>query len=386
MDHLFIHNEHERQLYEKAKSLATQFRKDAAHNDSEAVFPFEHFKALKEAGYTAFTVPKEYGGEDISLTELVIVQEQLAQGDAATALSVGWHLGVVMDLAMRREWQEDDFSRLCNGIVQDKQLINRIMTEPKTGSPTRGGKPQTTAKKTADGWIINGHKNFSTLSALADWLLVTASIEESDEVGWFLVKRESEGVSVEQTWDTLGMRATRSDDVFMKDVHVPLDANVEVIKKNKDKKPLPPAWLLHIPACYLGIALAARNDVIHFAETYQPNSLDHPIKDVPRVRDKIGEIDLKLLNARYMLYSVARQWDEFPERRFELGAPLAAAKVVALDAATEVVDLAMRIVGGSSLNKSMPFERYYRDVRAGLFNPPTEDSVYNLLAKLAFND
>ncbi|GGH80798.1 alkylation response protein AidB-like acyl-CoA dehydrogenase [Pullulanibacillus pueri] len=386
MDHLFLQTDHERELYAKAKHLADQFRKDAAENDREARFPVAHFQALKEAGYTALTVPESYGGEDISLTEMVIAQEQLAQGDAATALSVGWHLGVVMDLALRREWEESAFSQLCQGIVKEKQLINRIMTEPKTGSPTRGGKPQTTARQTTDGWILNGHKNFSTLSALADWFLVTASIENQEEVGWFLVSREANGVAVEQTWDTMGMRATRSDDVFLKDVTVGSDALVETISRNREKKSLPPAWLLHIPACYLGIALAARHDVIHFAETYQPNSLEHPIKDVPRVRDKIGEIELKLLNARYMLYSVARQWDQLPDKRYELGASLAAAKVVVMNAATEVVDSAMKIVGGSSLNKSLPFERYLRDVRAGLFNPPTEDSVLGMLAKQAFND
>ncbi|GGE39400.1 putative acyl-CoA dehydrogenase YdbM [Pullulanibacillus camelliae] len=386
VEHLFLRHEHERKLYEKAKALAEQFSKDAAENDRTSQFPFGHFEKLKEEGVTSYTVPREFGGEEISVTELVILQEQLGQGDPATALSLGWHLGVVMDLADRRSWAPERFQEFCEGLVKQKQLMNRVMTEPKTGSPTRGGKPQTTAKKLEKGWVLNGKKTFSTLSAFADWFLVTASIEGREEVGWFLVHRKEEGVSVNKTWDTLGMRATRSDDVLFNQVHIGEEALVEIITKEKTEQALPPAWLLHIPACYLGIALAARRDVIQFAETYKPNSLDFAIKDVPRVRDRVGEIEHHLLQARHVLYNVARQWDECPEQRQALGPSLAVAKTVALEAASQVVDIAMRIVGGTSLNRSLPFERYYRDVRAGLFNPPTEDSVLAMLAKQAFNE
>nr|WP_284199906.1 acyl-CoA dehydrogenase family protein [Alicyclobacillus sacchari] len=110
---------------------------------------------------------------------------------------------------------------------------------------------------------------------------------------------------------------------------------------------------------------------MRYAATYQPNSLPHPIADVAHVEQKLGEMELKLLAARTLLYDLAARWDRSdPVDRPRLRAQFGAAKTLATNAANEVVDLAMRVVGGRSLSKSLPLERYYRDVRAGLHNPP----------------
>jgi alkylation response protein AidB-like acyl-CoA dehydrogenase len=155
---------------------------------------------------------------------------------------------------------------------------------------------------------------------------------------------------------------------------------------DKGKRPAPKGWLLHIPACYLGIAIAARNDAISFAKTFQPNSLKTTISEVPHIKQKIGEMDLKLMQARYFMYAIAERWDNEPESRQSLGTELAAVKTVATNIANEVVDIAMRIVGGRGLSKNMPFEQYYRDVRAGLHNPPMDDMVIQMLAGKALRD
>lgn len=114
-------------------------------------------------------------------------------------------------------------------------------------------------------------------------------------------------MEIEETWDTLGMRGTRSDDLILNSVEVPLEALVE--RKQKKERPTAQGWLLHIPACYIGIAISARNKAIEFAKTYQPTSLTHPIKDVPEVRRKVAEIDVKLTTARTLMYSTAEKWD-----------------------------------------------------------------------------
>lgn len=384
MDTLFIRNEEDERLVRLAQGLADEFSEKAKVYDDTREFPFDHYKKLVESGYTRLTVPKEYGGEEISLYQLMLVQETLAQGDQATTLGIGWHLGLLMELGLKREWKETIFQELCRAVIEEGAIINRAATEPQTGSPTRGGKPQTTARRTENGWILNGHKTFTTLAPIANPLIVNASIEGSDEVAGFMIPRDTEGVEIEATWNTLGMRATRSDDLHMINVLLPFDAKVDTIG-GMPKVKLPPGHLLHIPACYLGIALAARRDVIHFAATYQPNSLPHPIKEVPHVQDKIAQIELALLQARTMLYHVAEVWDLSPEKRPEMGPILMAAKTTATNAAISVTDLAMRIVGGQSLFESLPFERYYRDVRAGLHNPPSDDITMRVLASKAFN-
>ncbi|HET7627242.1 MAG TPA: acyl-CoA dehydrogenase family protein [Bacillales bacterium] len=379
----FAVTERQKDLVKRAEVLAKRFSDRSAEIDREAKFPFKNFDDLKDAGFLKLTVPKRCGGEEITLYEMLLVLETLGKGDASTALSLGWHLGILMDLALRREWEKLQFERLCREVVENHALINRAATEPATGSPTRGGKPTTTAEKRGETWVLNGRKTFTTMAPGLDYAIVTASVGGSDEVGGFLVPLDAKGVEIEPTWDTLGMKGTRSDDLVMSNVALPLDARVETMEADSGKRS-PMGWLLHIPAAYLGVGEAAKAFAVQFAQTYQPNSLPGPIKEVPHIQQKIGEMELELLKARALLYSVAESWETNAATRDFLQPELAAAKTVATNAAVHVVDLAMRVVGGRSLSRTLPLEQWYRDVRAGIHNPPNDDITYSVLAKHAF--
>ncbi len=378
----FIQNDRQQRLYHIAEQVAGRMKARVKEADEQALFLEENLHDMKELGYVTMTLPKEFGGEGISLYELVLLQEKVATGDGAAALSIGWHLGVVKELGEERPWDATTFDAFAKDLGENKKVVNRLATEPATGSPTRGGIPQTKAIREGSYYILNGRKSFATMASVLDYYLVTAYVEEKDAVGSFLMEKGETGITIEHTWDTLGMRGTGSDDVIFQNVKVPVDALVEL--KSKGNKPK--GWLLHIPACYLGIAIAARNDVLEFAKNYQPNSLDKPIAYVPHVQNKLGEIELELLQARTFMYSIAEKWDKHPNLRDGMGAELAAVKVIATNAASKVVDLAMRIVGGRGLSKHFPFEKYYRDVRAGLHNPPMEDAVISMLANKAIEE
>ncbi|PMC35160.1 acyl-CoA dehydrogenase [Bacillus sp. UMB0899] len=385
LDEQFIKTTNQRKWLLKTDKLSKEFAERADYYDRNGVFPFENFDALKEEGYLHLTIPKEFGGHGVSLYEFLLVQEKIAQGDGATALSLGWHLGLMMHLHVTQKWDKEIYKRVCHEVISTKALINSAATEPNSGSPARGGKPETIAVKENGHWIINGKKIFTSLAPALHYFIVPATIEETGEIGDFLVPRSTTGVVIEETWDTVGMRATRSDDLILTNVHLPENALVE--RKGKKERPSAQGWLLHIPACYIGIALAARNEAVSFAKTYQPTSLPHPIKEVPEVRRKIAEIDIKLTTARTLLYSTANKWDETPqEERGELAYDLAVTKTVVTNTAVEVVDLAMRIVGGQSLYYSNPLQRYYRDVRAGLHNPPSDDITNKIIGDRAFRE
>ncbi|RBP05966.1 acyl-CoA dehydrogenase family protein [Rossellomorea aquimaris] len=380
----YIQNDRQRNLVDLAGELADAFSERGEAYDREDEFPYENFNDLKKKGYGTLSLPKEYGGEEISLYELVMIQERLATGDAATALSIGWHLGGLMELTENRIWDEGVFKELCEEIVANSALINRAASEPATGSPTRGGLPETKAVKTEEGWSLTGRKSFTSMARVLDYSLVSATIGDTEEKGFFLVDHDQEGVSIEETWDTISMKGTGSDDLVLTDVHLPSSALVERDSVNpRGKNDLPKAWLLHIPACYIGVAIAARNYAIQFAKDYSPNSLPGPIKDVPEVQRKIGEIELELFKARQILYSVADKWVREPEKRKDMASELASVKHVVTNSAFHIVDTAMRIVGAKSLFRSNPMQRYYRDVRAGLHNPPMDDMVIGMLANNA---
>ncbi|WP_099157514.1 acyl-CoA dehydrogenase family protein [Virgibacillus ndiopensis] len=372
----FIKNERQQRLFDKADKIANLVKHRVSEAEKNATLPKENLQDLKKADYVTLPLPIEYGGQNISLYELILLQERLAAGDGATALSIGWHMGIVMELSEQQLWSQNKFDMVAGEISKHKKVLNRASTEPATGSPTRGGKPETNAVKDGDFYILNGRKSFTSMASVLDYFIVSAYVEDKEAVGWFLIDKDTPGVDVDHTWDTLGMRGTGSDDLVLKNVKLTEDLLVELAGGPKKPK----GWLLHIPACYLGIAIAARNDAINFAKSYQPNSLDTTISEVPHVKQKIGEMELKLMQARHFMYRIAEKWDENPEERDSLGPELAAVKTVATNTANEVVDLAMRIAGGKGLSKSSNFEQYYRDVRAGLHNPPMDDMVIQMLA------
>src|SRR5690606_2151002 len=193
-----------------------------------------------------------------------------------------------------------------------------------------------------------------------------------------------DGVQVKETRDSISMRGTKSDDLILQDVMVPEAAIVYVEDGTQTK--LPKGWLLQIPAVYIGIASSARDYAIKFASEYKPNTLPGPIKEVPEVRRKVGEMELELFKARELLYSVARKWVEQPEERDRMGSELAAVKHIATNSANKIVDIAMRIVGSRSLSAKNPLQRYLRDVRAGLHNPPSDDMILYNLAKAVLDN
>lgn len=360
------------------EEIAVNFHQRAQYYDENGEFPFENFEQLREIDYPALTVPKKYGGLEISLFELVRLQETIAKYDGSTALSIGWHMGITKHLGETNVWDEIIYESFAKDVLKRGALINNAATEPATGSPTRGGRPETVAKETEDGWIINGRKTFTTLSPVLDYFVVSASIDESEMVGNFLIRRELAGVSIDETWDSIAMKATGSHDLILENVQLEKEDLVQNVSREKRAQ----GWLLHIPACYLGIAKAAQREALQFATSYSPNSMkEGTIADFPSVRERIGKMELFILESSTLLYSIAKEWDESNEQqREEMGYKLGAAKLSVVNHALQVVDLAMRIVGARSLSAKSPLQRYYRDVRAGLHNPPMDDMTLMVLA------
>ncbi|WP_413381159.1 acyl-CoA dehydrogenase family protein [Alkalihalobacillus sp. 1P02AB] len=348
-------------------------------NDEQARFPFENIEKLKEIGYPKYNVAKEDGGYGVSLSEWLQYQMLIAEKDGATSLAIGWHMGLMQQLRDYRKWDSSTYQTLIKEVVEKGALINAAATEAATGSPTRGGKPTTTARKEAGQWIINGRKTFTTMAPVLDYFLVSATIEDEDKVGNFLIPKDTVGLEIEETWNMLAMRATASHDLHLTDVKLDLHRMVEYIERKKVA-----GWLLHIPACYLGIAKAAHRYAIQFAKSYSPNSIQQTISELPNVQAKIGEAELLIRQSEAFLFSVSSKWDQtVKENRDHLQADLGAVKHGVVNQAIQVVDLAMRVVGAQSLKMDSPLQRYYRDVRAGLHNPPMDDMTIQLLAQEA---
>ena len=377
---LFIRTEQQREWVGRLTELGREFAEDAQARDEAGAYPSAQIQQLAASGYTALAVPEDFGGAGAGVHDMVLYQETIARFDENLALSVGWNLGVPGGIFEQRSWSSEMLEFFAKEL-KGGALVNRAVSEAATGSPSRGGKPGTVAVRDGNSYVISGRKSFTTGSPSLTYFLTSAWVEDKGRVGFFLLHRDLDGLSIDETWDVVSMRGTGSHDLVLEQVRVDEGALVEL----PFRKPGGPAfdgWLLHMPAAYLGIAQAARDYAVDFAGKHAPNSIKGPISQLPNVRQLIGEIDLELAQARHVLYSVADAHDD-PARRPHLGHEVPVAKTTVTNAAISIVDKAMRVAGAKSLQRTNPLQRYYRNVRAGLHNPPADDMAVRALADLA---
>ncbi|WP_286927444.1 acyl-CoA dehydrogenase family protein [Lysinibacillus sp. UBA6686] len=378
---IFIRNEREQKLVQYAQNLAKQIEKTAIRYDESGEFPFEHFQILEEAGYFRLTVPKKYGGEEISLYEMLLVQEQLARGDASTALSVGWHLLTFLNVREAKTWPEPVFAELSRKAVEEGSRLNIINSERGKGNISRGSLPGTIAKKVPGGYRITGEKAFASLAPILKQFTIIAYVEEENLTAEFLITK-NEQVEIVETWDAMGMRATGSHDIIFHDTFVPEEALLYRHRPNEVNRFLADGrvYSLEIPAVYLGVAGAARDYAIEFAKNTYSYSLENTIAHASHVQQKIGEIEVLYQTARRTLYSIAAQVEQNPALKEQLSESVSIAKYVICNNAIDIVTKAMQVVGGRSLSKENKIQRLFRDVQCSRFNPPADDVVITQLA------
>lgn len=379
-------NERQERFMDLAARLAEVIGAQADKYDREGTFPFDSYEALRDQGYLALPVPEQFGGKGASPVETMLAQEQIAKGSGSIGLGTTMHFTIIGGLAANRAWPDSLLSEFFEAVVTQGALINSAASEPDLGSPSRGGMFKTTATREEGGWRINGRKTWTTLSPGLTYAIVLLTIEEGDERrrGQFLVPMDTPGVQIEETWDNLSMRSSGSNDVVFD--------NVLVSEKYQlpEPKGMPGqannTWNLLGSAVYLGIAQAARDYAVNFARNRVPSGLGRPIAELQTVQHRVAQMELLLLQARTLLYSTAELWEDQPDLRGDMGWRLAAAKYTVTNNAIAVTDQALRVVGSAGLQRSLPLERYFRDVRAGLGNPPMDDVALTTIGKHALGE
>jgi alkylation response protein AidB-like acyl-CoA dehydrogenase len=207
--------------------------------------------------------------------------------------------------------------------------------------------------------------------------------EELPRRGNVLIRASDPGVRIVETWDTLGMRATASHDVMVEDVRLPADT---LILADASQDPiLTGGWsLFPSMGVWQGIAGAARDAAITYARERTPNGMSAPIAELPTIQNRVAQMELLYWQAGTVLAATAERWQAAcPEQRAVMDGEMAGTKHVVTNNAVQVTDLAMRVVGAAAMSRSMPLERYHRDVRAGLGQPPMDDVALTIIGKRA---
>ncbi|HEY2663339.1 MAG TPA: acyl-CoA dehydrogenase family protein [Candidatus Binataceae bacterium] len=370
-----------------AAELAADFAARAAEHDRNNTFPVENVDRMKHAGYTALLIPSRLGGLGGNLLDFILCQEQLAQGDGATAIAINMHLfpfgAMVQQASLSPETE-----LFLGHIARDRKIIGGGISEPETGG--NWGFFTTRACRDGDTYVLNGRKSFTSLSPVIDYFMVMATIADSapPSSATFLVPRGTPGAEIIENWDTMAMRATASHDLLIKDVRVPLMAKSE-------ERPVGPvdseaialfAWFsLSVAAVYTGIAMAALKFTREFTSRHRPVTLPRPIKYLPAIQFAIGDAEALLAQSRALYLSVAHDYlaDRGSFDGEEGLARVVMPKYVATNNAIKILDACMEAVGAHGIMRKFPLERCYRDVRAGVNHPLSNARARELLGKVA---
>lgn len=356
----------------------------AEASDREANFPAAGIAAVHAAGLLTATVARRYGGPGAGLADTVAILAALGKGDPSVALITAMTLFAHALQGLRPDWPGEVYASVVAESGTRPVLINALRVEPELGTPARGGLPATIARRTREGWAVTGRKTFSTGADGLTWMLVWSRTDDDQpRVGAFLVRSDAPGIAIERTWDHLGLRASRSDDVIFDGAPAHGHTGLEAPRAGFSGIPEFAAWnSLGLAAIYLGVAGAARDWLIKFLNERAPASLGAPLATLPRFQAAVGEIDALLGAAGDLIAALARRFDEGDETAI---ARSSAAKLIASRAAIDSVAQAVALVGNNGLTRKNPLERHYRDVLCSRVHSPQDDTIVANLGKAALS-
>ncbi|SOE12650.1 Acyl-CoA dehydrogenase [Streptomyces sp. 2323.1] len=366
-----------------AEELATAFRERAAEYDRKAEFPHRNIDELRDAGYLALTVPQELGGLGGTLGDMALAQERLATGCASTALAVNMHLSMAGQMA--RNWRttgDERARRMLMDIVDGRVLLMGATAEPGHALVRSTGAK---ARKVAGGYLVTGDKTFGTGSAVMTHMTSMAEYREHPDGPHVLVFRipaDSPGVRVlDGTWNTSALRATRSENIELRDVMVPEENVLTSFPVGTlDGSLLQTVWGWAMPtfaAVYLGVAVGAFEQCVR-------DVLSRGWEDRPYVRAEISECEALLETSRALIERTTREvmgnglWNDLSIQQGT--ARVVLAKTVGTNHAVEIVDRVIRIIGTPALRPGSLYERAHRDVRAGTMHPYSNADACDLIA------
>ena len=369
-------------------AMLGRFALRAESYDKGNRFFAEDFEELRSAKYLLMPVPVEFGGGDMTLAEVCREQRRLAYHAPATALALNMHLywtGVAADL-----WRRGDAS------------LEWILREAVAGEIFAAGHAEsgndiplllstTKAERVNGGYRFTGKKQFGSLTPVWTRLGLhgmDTSTPGQPKVVHAFMPRDSAGFTIKETWDVLGMRATRSDDTTLENVFVPDRYIARVVPAGGagiDSFLVAVfAWaLMGFGNVYYGLAKRALDVSIASAKSKRSLALSRSVSCHAEVQHVIAEMVIELESIGPHLDAVAQDWSNGVDHGAQWPAKIFAAKYRAVEGSWRVVDLGLEVMGGYGIFRASGYERLIRDARLGRIHPANSFLTHEVVAKTA---
>lgn len=368
--------------------MLARFASRAINYDRENRFFKEDFDELKSARYLLLAVPHEFGGLGMSLAEVCREHRKLAYYAPATALGINMHVywtGVAADL-----WRRGDSS------------LEWLLREAAAGEVFAAGHAESgndvpvllstsKAERVEGGYRFTGRKQFGSLTPV--WTRfglhgMDTSDPAQPKVVHAFMTRGSKGYTVKETWDVLGMRATRSDDTILECAFIPDQYIARIVPAGAagmDAFVLCVfAWaLMGFGNVYYGLARRAFDHVVNSVKSKSSLAVSRSMAYHPEVQHAIAEMAIELESIGPHLESVAEDWCSGIDHGAQWPAKIMAAKYRAVQGSWRVVDLGLDVSGGGGIFRSLGYERLMRDARLGRIHPANSFLTHEVVAKTA---
>ncbi len=367
-------------------ALLERCRRRAAGYDRDNRFFTEDFEELRDAGYLRLPLPPEFGGPGRRLADVVLEQRRLAYVAPPTALGINMHLywvGIAADL-----WRAGDRS------------LEWLLHEAAKGAVFAAGHAEsgndipvllstTKAERVDGGYKFTGRKSFGSLTPVWTHIGIhgmDASDPAAPKIVHAFMPRDTKGYRVEDTWDVLGMRATRSDDTILEGATVPDRLVVRVVPAGAagvDHFVLAVfAWaLLGFGNIYYGMAQYALDRTVDMLKKKKSIALSRSMAYHAEIQHGVAEMGLELESIGPHLDHIAREWSEGVNHGAQWPAKIFAAKYHAVEGAWRVIDRALDLAGGFGIFRRAELERLFRDARLGRIHPANSALTHELVAK-----
>lgn len=358
----FIPTEELKTFRDRIRRAATdKIALQASLVDEEEFFNREVESLLWDLGLLTLTFPEKYGGYGKGrMVAFCIAVEEIAKYCASSALlliiqAVG---SFPIIHAGSRELKQKYLPRMSQG----RKLVAYLVTEPTAGSDIAG--IQTTAVREGNHYILNGSKCFATSGGVAGIYSVLAKTSEEKGKGstsFFLVERDSPGLSIGRTERKLGQRGSNTTEVFLENVNVPVEnllgrAGDGFIIAMKDFDMSRPA----IAAQALGIAEGALDSIIKFVK--ERHTLEKPIANHPVIQTLVADSAILIEAARGLVYRAATLGDDGKANTKFASMAKCFAGDAAMKITTDAID-AIQVLSGYGFLKDYEIERMFRDAK-----------------------
>lgn len=350
----FRFNEPEKMLQALAKDFALkEVAPQAAVIDRTNEVPLDLVKKMAKLGFRGLPYPAHHGGGGAGYLGFVLALEQICQ--ASVSVGAIMSVNTVPEEGIYRFGNDEQKQRLLTPLAKGEWLGGIGFTEPDTGSDPRMIK--TVAKRSSQGYVINGQKMFMSLAPVLDVVLLFARRDDGDGLNAFIVEK-TKGFAVQEALETLGIRGMGTSIVNLDNVYVPAENLIGQPGQGFD------ILLDAISVERMGVAMQA----VGAAQAALDLSLDYakqriaqgkPIAKMQSIQQQLAEMASRIEAARWLVYRTAFIRDQGQSIQYESSM----AKLFASQVAVDVTRMAMQIHGSYGVMKSLPIERLYRDAK-----------------------